>query len=552
MHLYQTHWWRCDGPCQKRRPHFGIVRRSKNKAPGPSDYWWCNHLRSCGGKFIKIKEPPQEKSTGKNAIKNATTTKPNADIKKYIVPTNGSAKPILKDSGNITANTKTKSNGAGGYIVGKKPVIIAPKPPPRPIFTGNGHTLKTESKHFTEDVTAQVRNIWANKQIPAINEPKKKVNPGPIKPKEVGSLANPVKGLGSSSPTKHKTKSPDLQSPPTKVRKIDDYFKSKSILKDLYGDDYKLEQSSSGKKLVAVKVEMVECPVCSAKYNNEEINSHLDECLNKDIIEKLSKDNLGNVQETQPSHKEIALNIGQLKEIVGEISPIPEFKPKPAKHTTTPKAAILESSNSQNKDGIHVTIGKSVSANVRKSLPPENIGFIDPVPAFKPMPSFPENTDYDIVDLTDLDFDADDIETVSTDKGRRKTESEVSLSSEGLFRTVVTPLDEDEVLVKAGSSKDEDVNRRCPICREIFDKTVEEHLDECRMFFTNSTGDQGASTSNTSIMIDDDEDDILDESQTLNATGTKTPCPSCMKMVEQDDMSDHLDACLDISLFFCD
>ncbi|XP_026280341.2 DNA-dependent metalloprotease SPRTN-like [Frankliniella occidentalis] len=61
VRLYQQHWWRCDGPCQRRPPFFGMVRRSMNRAPGPSDNWWAQHEATCGGKFIKVKEPENTK-----------------------------------------------------------------------------------------------------------------------------------------------------------------------------------------------------------------------------------------------------------------------------------------------------------------------------------------------------------------------------------------------------------------------------------------------------------------------------------------------------------
>lgn len=54
VRLYQQHWWRCNGPCQKRKPFFGMVRRAMNRAPGPYDRWWGEHTRSCGGEFIKV------------------------------------------------------------------------------------------------------------------------------------------------------------------------------------------------------------------------------------------------------------------------------------------------------------------------------------------------------------------------------------------------------------------------------------------------------------------------------------------------------------------
>ncbi|XP_028653612.2 DNA-dependent metalloprotease SPRTN [Erpetoichthys calabaricus] len=66
--LYRQHWWRCTGPCQSRKPFFGYVKRSMNRAPSSNDTWWEEHQRTCGGKFIKIKEPENYKKdeTSKN------------------------------------------------------------------------------------------------------------------------------------------------------------------------------------------------------------------------------------------------------------------------------------------------------------------------------------------------------------------------------------------------------------------------------------------------------------------------------------------------------
>ncbi|XP_076463731.1 uncharacterized protein LOC143295930 [Babylonia areolata] len=54
---YRQHWWRCNGPCQNRRPYFGWVKRAMNRAPSANDPWWEDHVRSCGGTYIKVKEP---------------------------------------------------------------------------------------------------------------------------------------------------------------------------------------------------------------------------------------------------------------------------------------------------------------------------------------------------------------------------------------------------------------------------------------------------------------------------------------------------------------
>ncbi|XP_065662180.1 DNA-dependent metalloprotease SPRTN isoform X3 [Hydra vulgaris] len=54
---YRQHWWKCDGPCNKRPPYFGVVRRAMNRAPSSRDTWWGEHATKCGGSFTKIKEP---------------------------------------------------------------------------------------------------------------------------------------------------------------------------------------------------------------------------------------------------------------------------------------------------------------------------------------------------------------------------------------------------------------------------------------------------------------------------------------------------------------
>ena len=55
--VYKQHWWRCNGPCTKRPPFYGFVKRAMNRAPGPNDRWWAQHMASCGGTFVKVREP---------------------------------------------------------------------------------------------------------------------------------------------------------------------------------------------------------------------------------------------------------------------------------------------------------------------------------------------------------------------------------------------------------------------------------------------------------------------------------------------------------------
>ncbi|NWS58455.1 SPRTN protein, partial [Chunga burmeisteri] len=75
--LYRQHWWRCNGPCRSRSPHFGYVKRSMNRAPSARDIWWARHQETCGGTFTKVKEP--EEYSKKSKEKTQPAKLPNSD-----------------------------------------------------------------------------------------------------------------------------------------------------------------------------------------------------------------------------------------------------------------------------------------------------------------------------------------------------------------------------------------------------------------------------------------------------------------------------------------
>lgn len=81
--VYKQHWWRCDGPCKSRKPYFGYVKRSMNRAPSKHDIWWAEHEQTCGGKYTKIKEPEdyRKKTNRKETIKKDENKKENSGMK---------------------------------------------------------------------------------------------------------------------------------------------------------------------------------------------------------------------------------------------------------------------------------------------------------------------------------------------------------------------------------------------------------------------------------------------------------------------------------------
>ncbi|XP_041988684.1 DNA-dependent metalloprotease dvc-1 [Aricia agestis] len=433
--LYQTHWWRCNGPCQKQRPYFGIVRRSANRAPGPNDRWWLDHQRKCGGTFVKIKEPekktrgPKPKNQNADITKYVTSnTKSNKDINENL--NNPKSQSVLKDS-NMNPKIKTISSYMTNntLIVNKKNVIFNPTATKLPVepFTGTGQTIGSKKKESISDITETVRNIWASKMLTSDNIK----NNSPPK-------------IVSGNNKKHKTV--DITpSPPKKVMKIDDYFKNnaKTILKDLYSQDFVVTQNKNDNKLnvLPVVTNLVECPICKMKISSEEINRHLDECLNKDIIEKISNDT----------------NVCVGSEIKENTSESKVNKP-----------------NDLANDSDIVEVKKQI----------------------------------DLVDLTWIDEETQNNNKIRDSKG--------------------------------------DDNNICPCCGNKISKGIQEHLDECLVFFDNNETmpEEGASSTSMIDTIVLDDDDEFDETLTLNATGTKSPCPCCLEMVEQADMNDHLDICL--------
>lgn len=493
--LYQTHWWRCNGVCQMKKPHFGIVRRSANRAPGPKDFWWEDHARRCGGTFIKIKEPKGQKFT-------KSTKKPNADITKYVATNNKTnnnniTKPVLKDSNSATVKTKPKSINT--LVIPKREPLFNPQSKKSPVFfEGKGQSLIVEQRKTNEpNVIEQVRNVWSKKQfdVPCTldnhqvaetvkNVWAKKQLPVALPLDEVKKGKNlinkKINGINRKpsympNPASIHTTDCIYKSPPTKMKKINDYFKATSVLKDLYGDELMVTESTGdSQKLIAVNnaskspgtVEnavdnknvvddmnalnillSVVCPICNASVKFWKINRHIDECLNKEFIASIY-----NETSEEAAGGQSLLSTGQTNKPLS-IPAKNEFKPK----ITRPDVA-----NATNLDDVEIEFQKP---------------FVNDEP---------------------------------------------------------------------GASRD-NVISKCACCGKTIDNPPAEHLDECLAFFGNNTTipEEGASTSTkTELIVIDDDEDMFDESLTLNATGTKVPCPCCLGMVEEAEMNEHLDMCL--------
>lgn len=72
---YKQHVWRCNGICKNRKPFYGYVKRTSNRAPAANDLWWASHRDSCSGTFVKIAEPELKKKPPKPEPKKKPTIK---------------------------------------------------------------------------------------------------------------------------------------------------------------------------------------------------------------------------------------------------------------------------------------------------------------------------------------------------------------------------------------------------------------------------------------------------------------------------------------------
>ncbi|KAM8831854.1 DNA-dependent metalloprotease SPRTN [Spinachia spinachia] len=97
--VYRQHWWKCDGPCQNRKPYFGFVKRAMNRAPSAQDPWWEDHRRKCGGTYNKVKEPEGYSKKGKKDDKKdgKTSEKKASGKEKPSSTTTGSASQDIRN-----------------------------------------------------------------------------------------------------------------------------------------------------------------------------------------------------------------------------------------------------------------------------------------------------------------------------------------------------------------------------------------------------------------------------------------------------------------------
>lgn len=166
--VYRQHWWRCDGPCQNRRPFFGYVKRAMNRPPSARDPWWAEHQRTCGGTYTKIKEPENYGKTSKNNKKKDKN--PSNEISKNSKPPSSTTGSGSQDIRNIIPFS------GRGFILGgniqtstNKQSQSSPKAQPEPLVSPPGSLLLPRLRpietHMHNRVSSGTSNVPRKKSV---------------------------------------------------------------------------------------------------------------------------------------------------------------------------------------------------------------------------------------------------------------------------------------------------------------------------------------------------------------------------------------------------
>ena len=261
----RQHWWRCSGRCRFKPPYHGFVKRATNRAPSKHDPWWTAHQRSCGGIFVKVKEPDGYKN--KKSIKKK-------QYNKVMTPSCAQSPSMKPMSSLIVSNgvlTHSKVPKAG-----------------RDLFPGQGYSLGKASEPLFGEVKVE-SDLCVNRPINKVcqgfddqtyihdDEPSKTAK-GKQKRKVTDLSDFLVKRSRASN-----EKSIDITSVSPKEMTID------KLKLNLEESGPKMEESVyQGESISIIDLthekdqgcgSLVVCPCCQKEIRLEVMNNHLDICV---------------------------------------------------------------------------------------------------------------------------------------------------------------------------------------------------------------------------------------------------------------------------------
>ncbi|KAL8185904.1 UNVERIFIED_CONTAM: hypothetical protein K2H54_059656 [Gekko kuhli] len=318
---YRQHWWRCNGPCQSRKPYFGYVKRAMNRAPSANDFWWSEHQHTCGGTFTKIKEPENysKKSTEKNQGKLLADDKgrTHGGGKQSIIPFSGQGFVLGVGSGGSSLEKTTSSNSSKYRELsssqqhsssGLKELNLKKKIEVEPSVSciDTCHTLSCNDKSSRASTITlpkvSVANTKAYNNVNGSPIRKNYFNVGkaglfstnakhispPLKETQKRTLPEPTISTPGHQTTSQGNSSIHACGVPQKQAKMEDksafanYFIKKSGPGQTSQSVKNKDESASceySATSASDQTRKVSCPVCHSQVLEAKINEHLDSCL---------------------------------------------------------------------------------------------------------------------------------------------------------------------------------------------------------------------------------------------------------------------------------
>ena len=263
MNEYRQHWWKCDGPCQHKPPYYGVVKRAMNRPPSSKDSWWTKHQETCGGTYIKIKEPDDYKKKGKiNEGENSTTLQgKKTDIKKM----------LEKNCGNSSTVKHSSQDTSAG-------------------FSGTGHTLggvkqESLSKRFTRPseaaaFAAQKRHSQTN--ISSVSKKMKESSKCKERHKEIPKVdRKSIKEITTANKNSASPSKPIATSANKDIRDL--FSKGTKRTSSFITDNVPCSSSSisQGEDVIDLTDDDA-CPICGFTSSKADLLSmHVNECLDR-------------------------------------------------------------------------------------------------------------------------------------------------------------------------------------------------------------------------------------------------------------------------------
>ena len=551
-----------------------------NRPPGPNDFWFKEHQLTCGGQFIKVREP--EKPVKEKKTKNEPKINPKTSgVEKWLIPSPKN-KPKDKPFNNLSRpKAKPGSNGLG-------------KPKNKPGSSSKDiNKAGSSSNNINKPGSSGLKTKGGSKVI-TINKWNTNTTDEPGIQK-LGNTTNNIHGFGTGNPgaTTAKTSTGSISSGShfSFSGTVGGSSTGRSRLLEIFSPISAKPQSQLNDKKNQTPSELVvKCPICNDLIFEKKANEHIDACL----ID------------------------GDQKKKTPFVSSTPRFTPgqnekgnfPDAKDTVRCPVCYKSFTSEMIIDHIDLCLAlqdKPKSSSVRNEFDSPPTSVISPVntsPSVILIEDSPQKNNSPIV------IDDSESETEIRNKKRKsnglvdscfkvpklaKTDDIIAncpvcvkeINVNDMNRHLdecLAGFDEDIDLQEAGPSrksdsieKDQNENaqpEKCLICNEILDPSVSliQHLDDC---LKNMFDDDTDSLETTSPIEDKNsnptecepaipillaEDSFKDETQEENNLNNlselgklevnddkarnRSPCPVCMSRIPQKKMNTHLDVCL--------